>query len=117
MTPRYRQQRGPFDSVGASASGRHSTPARVRVRPGFAAWIAQRGLEAGAAVCERLQVYGQYDQVALAFDEIATMQVRAQPRRQLTRRRRAVRFDALDDGQRGRGPTADHDLDRVRQPV
>ena len=45
------------------------------------------------------------------------MQVRAQPRRQLARRRRAVRLDALDDGQRGRRPAADHDLDRVRQPV
>jgi hypothetical protein len=45
------------------------------------------------------------------------MQMSPQPRRELVRRRRAVRLDPLDDGQRGGRPAADHDLDRVRQPV
>jgi len=46
-----------------------------------------RGLQRRAAVAQLLQVVARYHQVALAFDELGAMQVRAQPRRQLTRRR------------------------------
>lgn len=64
-------------------------------------------LEAGAAVAERLHVPGRHHQETLALDELGAVQVCAQPGGQLTRRRGAVCFDALDDGQRGRARLID----------
>src|SRR5262245_66527257 len=75
------------------------------------------GLQARTAVGQLLTIVGRHHHVALAIDELGTLQVGAQPRRQVLRMWAGVTLDALEHGHRRRRNTADDDLDWVRQRV